>query len=249
MIRVDNISKTYAQQTALAPVSVQFRPQETTVLIGASGCGKSTLLRIIAGLLIPDQGHVFYGEQELSQSTMEVMRRGLGYVIQDGGLFPHLTAQQNVTLLANFVGRVDIAARVHELAQLVNLSEETLTRYPQNLSGGQRQRVGIMRALMLDPQVLLLDEPLGALDPITRYELQTQLKAIFSRLQKTVILVTHDLGEAAYFGDEIILMDSGKILQKGNFNDLLEHPANDYVRDFVRAQRSPLTFLPECDHV
>ena len=247
MIAVENVSKTYGGQTALAPTSLPLAPGKTTVLIGPSGCGKSTLLRLLVGLITPDTGRVVINDQPLTPQNVESRRHEIGYVIQDGGLFPHLTAGQNVSLLAKFLGRSlsDVAARMDELARLVQLPAESLSRYPANLSGGQRQRVGLMRALMLDPPLLLLDEPLGALDPITRGELQEQLKEIFARLNKTVVLVTHDMGEAAYFGDTIVLMRAGKIVQTGTLEDLLHRPAKPYVSDFIRAQRSPLPPVPE----
>ena len=202
MISVENVSKTYRGQTALAPTSLQFPQGKTTVLIGPSGCGKSTLLRLMVGLIAPDTGQVNLDGGTLTPQNAEQQRHSIGYVIQDGGLFPHLTAERNVTLLARHLGKPEpeINARVNTLANLVQMHRDSLGRYPANLSGGQRQRVGLMRALMLDPPLLLLDEPLGALDPITRSELQTQLKDIFSSLGKTVILVTHDMGEAAFLG-------------------------------------------------
>jgi osmoprotectant transport system ATP-binding protein len=247
MIAVENVSKSYNKQVALAPTTLTFPPGATTVLIGPSGCGKSTLLRIMAGLIRPDTGRVFFGGRPLTPENVEELRHAMGYVIQDGGLFPHLTAERNVTLLARFLKRpaVVIERRLGELADLVQLSRDLLARYPTQLSGGQRQRVGLMRALMLDPDLLLLDEPLGALDPITRSELQTQLKEIFARLKKSVVLVTHDMGEAAYFGDTIILLRDGRVVQSGTLADLLERPAEPYVADFIRAQRSPLPPLPE----
>ena len=247
MIAVENVSKTYGGQTALAPTSLTFAEGRTTVLIGPSGCGKSTLLRVIVGLITPDGGRVVLDGQDMTPANAEELRHGIGYVIQDGGLFPHLTAERNVTLLARFLGKPngEIEKRVRELAELVQLPRESLSRFPANLSGGQRQRVGLMRALMLDPKLLLLDEPLGALDPITRYELQGQLKDIFERLGKTVILVTHDMGEAAYFATgEIVLMQQGKVVQRGALEDLLERPAQPYVSQFIRAQRSPLADVP-----
>ena len=247
MISAENVSKTYSGRTALAPATLALAPGKTTVLIGPSGCGKSTLLRILIGLITPDTGRVVIGDTPLTPANAEMQRHAIGYVIQDGGLFPHLTAAQNTALLARFLGKApaEISARITELARLVQLPEEWLSRYPSNLSGGQRQRVGLMRALMLDPPLLLLDEPLGALDPITRSELQTQLKDIFAQLKKTVVLVTHDMGEAAYFGDTIILMRDGQIVQSGTLDDFLHRPAERYVTDFIRAQRSPLPPLME----
>ena len=247
MIAAQNVSKTYAGQTALAPTTLTLPPGKTTVLIGPSGCGKSTLLRLLVGLISPDSGEVIINDAPLTPRNVEERRHEMGYVIQDGGLFPHLTAAQNVALLARFLGRgeSDVQNRMTELAELVQLPQASLSRYPANLSGGQRQRVGLMRALMLDPPLLLLDEPLGALDPITRSDLQQQLKEIFARLGKTVVLVTHDMGEAAYFGDTIVLMREGSIVQAGTLDDLLHRPTEPYVTDFIRAQRSPLPPMPE----
>jgi osmoprotectant transport system ATP-binding protein len=242
MISIENISKTFAGQAALMPMSLKFAAQATTVLIGPSGCGKSTLLRLIAGLLQADSGRVEIAGVELTADRADEMRHRIGYVIQDGGLFPHLTAQQNVTLMARFLKRPTdgIAERIENLCSLVNLSQSTLARYPQQLSGGQRQRVGLMRALMLDPPLMLLDEPLGALDPIIRAELQAELKTIFSKLGKTVVFVTHDMNEAAYFADDIVLMREGRVVQHGTLDDLLARPSEPFVLDFIRAQRSIL---------
>ena len=247
MITVENVSKTYNGRTALAPTSLTPTPGKTTVLIGPSGCGKSTLLRLMVGLITPDTGRIVIGDTPLTPQNVEQRRHEIGYVIQDGGLFPHLTAGRNVSLLAQFLGTPsgEIEKRVKELAGLVQLPPESLSRYPSGLSGGQRQRVGLMRALMLDPPLLLFDEPLGALDPITRRELQEQLKGIFARLNKTVVLVTHDMGEAAYFGDTIVLMRAGEIVQTGTLEDLLQRPSEKYVSDFIRAQRSPLPAVME----
>ncbi|HEY9711917.1 MAG TPA: ATP-binding cassette domain-containing protein, partial [Chroococcales cyanobacterium] len=211
MIAVDNISKTYGGNQVLSPTTHTFKADLTTALIGPSGCGKSTLLRIILGLIVPDTGTVTFGGEPITPRNLQSVRHKIGYVVQDGGLFPHLTAQDNVTLLSRVLKRSDseIKQRVAELADLVQLSSDALSRFPANMSGGQKQRVGIMRALMLNPQVILLDEPLSALDPITRNELQNELKNIFSKLRKTVIIVTHDMHEAAHFGDEILLMRAG----------------------------------------
>ena len=170
----------------------------------------------------------------------------MGYVIQDGGLFPHLTARGNAALVARFLGwdaeRID--GRLDELVELTHFPADGLDRYPAQLSGGQRQRVSLMRALMLDPDVLLMDEPLGALDPMIRRDLQGELRAIFRSLGKTVVMVTHDLGEAGYFGDTIVLIREGRIVQRGSFRDLLTAPADAFVTEFVNAQRSPLDVSP-----
>ena len=242
MVKFEQVSKRYGRRTALEPVSLEFARGRTTVLIGPSGCGKSTLLRMIVGLVTPDTGTVRIDGKVLTAENVDRLRHAIGYVIQDGGLFPHLTAAQNVTLLARHLGMSDrtLTERVHVLAELVSIPVDALARYPQQLSGGQRQRIGLMRALMLDPPLLLLDEPLGALDPITRYELQQQLKSIFGELGKTVIMVTHDMAEAAYFASEIVMMRDGRIVQRGGLQDLLQRPAEPYVVSFMRAQRLPI---------
>ncbi len=239
MIALENVSKRYSQSVALAPLSFAFRPQATSVLIGPSGCGKSTVLRMLAGLVLPDSGRVIVNDVELTNANLSGLRQQMGYVIQDGGLFPHLTARDNVTLLARHLRRDNdsINQRLTQLSDLVRLPSALLERYPRQLSGGQRQRVALMRALMLDPPLLLLDEPLGALDPITRYALQGELKSIFSQLKKTVVLVTHDLHEAAYFADQIVLMRDGQVIQTGAIDDFQKRPVVPFVTEFVTAQR------------
>jgi osmoprotectant transport system ATP-binding protein len=242
MLEVRQLVKRFGGQTALGPIDLVAPEGKNTVLIGPSGCGKSTLLRLLNGLLQPDGGSVRFGGSEVSPDSALAVRRRMGYVIQDGGLFPHLTGLGNAALLARYLGwsRDRVARRAAELAALVRLPEEMLERYPAQLSGGQRQRVSLMRALMLDPPVLLLDEPLGALDPIVRSELQEDLREIFRELGKTVVLVTHDIGEAWYFGDELVLLRDGTIVQKGTLEDMMERPADEFVTRFLKAQRSPV---------
>ncbi|MDX1546738.1 MAG: ABC transporter ATP-binding protein [Rhodothermales bacterium] len=242
MLSLDGVSKAYGGTAALHPISLAPEPGRTTVLIGPSGCGKSTLLRLMIGLVRPDSGLVRFGETPVTPETALAVRRRMGYVIQEGGLFPHLTARRNVTLLARHLGwdAERCTRRVAELAALVHLPEAQLAKFPGQLSGGQRQRVGLMRALMLDPDVLLLDEPLGALDPMIRAALQDDLRAIFRDLGKTVVLVTHDMGEAAFFADTIVLLRAGRIVQQGTLDDFLDAPAEPFVEAFINAQRSPL---------
>ena len=240
MISVDNLSQSYAGVPALTPTTLAFAPGRTTVIIGPSGCGKTTLLRLILGLIPAATGRVTVNDVTLGPDNADELRHAVGYVVQEGGLFPHLTAGQNVTLMARFLGwRADrVESRCRELGDLARIPLETLVRYPKDLSGGQRQRVAVMRALMLDPPVLLMDEPLGALDPMTRHALQTDLKEIFARLGKTVVLVTHDMHEAAHFAHEIVLMREGRIVQRGTLEDLLARPAEPFVTEFIRAQRA-----------
>jgi osmoprotectant transport system ATP-binding protein len=239
VIDYDNVSHTYNHVAALESVSLSVAAGETVALIGPSGCGKSTLLKLAVGVLWPRRGVVRIAAEPLTPRNAIDVRRRIGYVIQSGGLFPHLTAAANVTLVARRLHREPrwIEQRVAELADLVKLPLEALRREPHDLSGGQRQRVSLMRALMLDPDLLLLDEPLGALDPMVRYQLQEELRELFARLGKTVLIVTHDMAEAGFFAPRLVLMQAGRIAQQGSWRELAEAPANDFVAQFVRAQR------------
>ena len=243
MLQLTNVSKRFGQTQVLEPTDLVVEPGRTTVLIGPSGCGKSTLLRMMIGLIATDTGFVRFGDAEVTPANGLTIRRRMGYVLQDGGLFPHLSAGDNVSLMARYL-RTDtpqaIESRVRELAELTRFPVEALKRYPSQISGGQRQRVGIMRALMLEPQVVLLDEPMGALDPLIRFDLQEDLRRIFQTLKKTVVLVTHDLAEAGFFGDEVVLLGEGRIVQRGRLDDLVRSPANSFVKRFVSAQRGLL---------
>lgn len=241
LVQLIGISKSYGRTMALLPVDLDFVRGKTTALIGPSGCGKSTLLRLIIGLLEPDGGTIRFDGAAIDRQGILQLRRRVGYVIQDGGLFPHLTARENVILMARHLGGRSIGEmneRLTELCTLTRFPTDALPHFPVELSGGQRQRVSLMRALFLAPELLLLDEPLGALDPLVRASLQKDLKEIFARLQQTAILVTHDLAEAAYLADTIVLMNEGRIVQQGSIDDLRERPANDFVREFLNAQRS-----------
>jgi osmoprotectant transport system ATP-binding protein len=240
LVRLIGVSKSFGGTVALHPTDLDFKPGLTTALIGPSGCGKSTLLRLIIALLTPDGGKVMFDATEVTAANAQKIRRRVGYVIQEGGLFPHLTARANVLLMSRHLGwpATETQARLEELCALSQFPREALDRYPAELSGGQRQRVSLMRALMLSPEVLLLDEPLGALDPLVRSTLQHDLKEIFARLNQTAVLVTHDMGEAAYLGGEIVLMHEGRIVQRGSAEDLRDRPANEFVSEFINAQRS-----------
>jgi osmoprotectant transport system ATP-binding protein len=240
LVQLLAVAKCYAGASALHPTDLSIERGKTTVLIGPSGCGKSTLLRVIIGLIPPDSGTIDFDASEITPVNIEMLRRRIGYVIQEGGLFPHLTARANILLMARHLGKSDkeMRARLLELCELTRFPENLLARYPLELSGGQRQRVSLMRALMLSPELLLLDEPLGALDPLVRASLQKDLKEIFARLRQTALLVTHDLAEAVYFGDDIVLMNEGRVVQQGSITDLRERPANPFVSEFINAQRS-----------
>ena len=245
MIKLDKISKSFDDQEVIHDLSLDIPEGRTTLLIGPSGCGKSTLLRLMIGILWPEQGKITLFKEQLSPSNIESIRQSVGFVLQDGGLFPHLTANQNICLMAEYLHHDSkwIKSRMSELCELTHLSNDLLDRYPRQLSGGQVQRVALMRALMLDPQILFLDEPLGALDPIHRVGLQDDMKAIFSELGKTVVMVTHDMGEAASLADSIVIMRDGRIVQHDTMEKLISHPVDPFVSDFINAQRKPWQYL------
>jgi len=235
------VVRRYDGTMALGPLDFSVAAGSTTALIGPSGAGKSTLLRMLNGIVWPDEGEVRFRGRPLPREGLPEVRRQIGYVVQGGGLFPHLDARENVAVVARWLGwdggRID--ARIRELAAIARLPLDALRRFPRQLSGGQAQRVSLMRALMLDPEVLLLDEPLGALDPMTRFELQHDLRAAFARLGKTAVLVTHDLGEASYLAGRVVLLRDGRIVQEGTVEELARAPADPFVAQFVRAQERP----------
>jgi len=240
MLKLQNITKTFEDRQVLTDVTLTVPAGATHALIGSSGSGKTTLLRITLGLLPFDKGYVKINDQALLSFTQREWSYRIGYVPQDGGLFPHFTGKHNVSLIARLRGwkKDRIENRVEELRKLVELDAGILDRFPQEMSGGQKQRVAIMRAAMMDPAVMLLDEPMAALDPLIRRILQRELKSIFQRLGKTVLLVTHDLGEAAYLAEQITLLHEGRVLQTGSYSDLLLHAADPFVTLFINAQRS-----------
>ncbi|MCE9669086.1 ATP-binding cassette domain-containing protein [Myxococcus stipitatus] len=243
MYELEDVSKRFGATQALHPLSLRLPEGRTTVLLGPSGCGKSTLVRLLNGLLRPDTGRVLFGGRPLPVEgrALQALRHRVGYALQGGGLFPHLTGEANITLMARHLRwpAERMRQRRDLLVELTRFPAEALSRYPAQLSGGQRQRVALMRALMLDPDVLLLDEPLGALDPLVRHELQADLRDIFARLRKTVVLVTHDLAEAGFLGDSILLMRDGRIVQQGQLAELEARPADPFVTHFIQAQRPP----------
>ena len=240
MLELQNIYKTFEGKPALADVNLTVPKGATHALIGSSGSGKTTLLRITLGLIPFDKGYVKINGQALLSFTRVEWADRIGYVPQDSGLFPHISGKNNVTLIAKLRGwsASKIEDRVEELRKVVDLDAEILTHFPQEMSGGQKQRVSIMRAAMMDPAVMLLDEPMAALDPLIRRSLQQELKSIFQRLGKTVLLVTHDLGEAVFLAEQITLLHEGKIIQAGTYRDLLLNPAIPFVSQFINAQRT-----------
>ena len=245
-LRLANVVKRYGAGAAVDGIDLTFASGKTTALLGPSGCGKSTVLRLLLGLVAPDGGEISVDGRPLPAHDIEALRRRIGYVIQDGGLFPHLTAAENVTLMARHL-RWDparAAKRLDELAALTRFPADALARYPNELSGGQVQRVAIMRALLLDPEVLLLDEPLSALDPLVRTELRDDLRTIFRTLAKTVIIVTHDVGEAAHLADVVVLMRAGRVVQQGPFATLAAAPVDAFVTAFLATGNGPPSTVP-----
>ena len=226
VLELKNINKRFGSKTALQDVNLTVDSGETHVLLGLSGSGKTTLIRIVLGLLAADSG--------------ELMINGeIGYVPQEGGLFPHLTCLKNITLVSELKGwdAKRIRNRVDELIALVSLEPSLLDRYPAQLSGGQKQRVALVRAAFLDPALLILDEPLGALDPLIRIDVQNELKVIFHGLGKSALMVTHDINEARFFADKLSLMRDGKIVQTGTFENFINEPAEEFVTRFIKSQR------------
>lgn len=242
MISIRNIKKSYSSKEVLKGINLEIPKGKAYALIGPSGCGKSTLLRIIMGLIKEHEGSITIDGEVLTKENVLSLRRKMGYVIQNGGLFPHLTARENAALAAKYLGwdNAKIEFRLQELSELVRIDKKILDRKPDDISGGQAQRISLIRALMLDPDILLFDEPLGSIDPLVRHELQSDLKDIFRSLNKTVLLVTHDLGEAAFLGDEIVLMKEGEIVQQGDIQSIMGRPKTKFVEEFITAQRSPL---------
>jgi osmoprotectant transport system ATP-binding protein len=238
MLQLQGVFKNYGDKEVVAPLDLAVRTGEVMVLLGPSGCGKTTILRMIAGLVKPTGGQVLIDDLALGEKTLPQIRRRLGYVIQEGGLFPHLTAAANITLMARHVGWPGERSRerLAELVEMTQFPSDALARYPVELSGGQRQRVSLMRALFLGPHLLLLDEALGALDPMIRAGLQRDLKAVFQKSGATVVLVTHDLVEASWFANRICMLQAGRIVQQGSFTDIMERPADPFVREFVTSQ-------------
>jgi osmoprotectant transport system ATP-binding protein len=240
MLVLEHISKAFDGKPVLTDVNLAVSKGATHALIGSSGSGKTTLLRITLRLIEPDQGLVRINDQPLSAFGPASWADQIGYVPQDGGLFPHLTGEQNVALVPRLRGWSPqrLSARMSQLLQLVALDAALLRRFPHELSGGQKQRLAIMRAAMMDPPVVLLDEPMAALDPLIRSVLQQDLKTIFQRLGKTVLIVTHDLAEAVFLAGQMTLLHAGKVLQTGSYRDLLLAPADPFVTAFINAQRT-----------
>ncbi len=242
-IRVAHLTKRFGAQVVVDDLSFEVAAGETLVLLGPSGCGKTTLLKTLNRLIEPDGGTIELNGQDVRQQRPEELRRGIGYVIQQVGLLPHYTVAQNIGVVPGLLGRpaAETAARTTELLERLHLPADRFAdRLPAQLSGGQQQRVGLARALAADPPVVLLDEPFGALDPITRAAVRRDFRELDELRRKTVVLVTHDVQEAFELADRIMLLHSGKIQQLGSPRELLRQPANDFVRSFFQAERLAL---------
>jgi osmoprotectant transport system ATP-binding protein len=237
-ILLDRVSKSYGPHTALTEVDLAFADNVTTALVGPSGSGKSTLLQLINALVRPERGVVRVFGKPIDYERLPELRRRIGYAVQGTGLFPHMTVGRNITLLARLAGwdQERTETRATELMKLVGLPPEYAGRYPHELSGGQQQRVGLCRAMMLDPPIFLLDEPFGALDPITRSEIHAEFLRLQSLAPRTIVLVTHDLREAVKLAQRLVILERGRVVQHGPCQEVVRAPADEFVRSFFQAQ-------------
>ena len=242
MIRLDHVVKYFGKTKAVDTISFEVEEGESVVLLGTSGCGKTTTLRMINRLIETSSGSIHVAGQNIKDVSPEELRRKIGYVLQHNGLFPHYTIAENIAIVPHLLKwtKDKIANRTSQLMDQLHLPHDYLSLYPQQLSGGQQQRVGLARALAADPPVLLMDEPFGALDAVTRSGITKEFAQLEVLKKKTIVLVTHDIKEAFDMGDKILLMDKGKIVQAGTPTDLLFHPANTFVSGFFESQQMQL---------
>ena len=237
MIRFEHVNKSFGAEKVLVDFSLHIEEGEFLTVIGRSGCGKTTMLRMINGLQIPDSGKVLVEGQDVAKADLIALRRRIGYVIQNKGLFPHMTVEENITYVPVISGKKDkqenrkLALR---LLQTVGLAQEMADRYPAELSGGQQQRVGIARALAADAKILLMDEPFGALDEITKRAMQDEMLSLQKKLHMTTVFITHDIREAMKLGDRVLVMEKGRIAQIGMPQEIREYPADDFVRELTQ---------------
>lgn len=236
MIRLEHVTKSFGRYKALDDVSIVVEEGEFLTVIGRSGCGKTTMLRMINGLQKPDSGKVYAAGEDVGEADLIRLRRKIGYVIQNKGLFPHMTVEKNIIYVPVISGQKDKRQNrelAEELIGLVGLEREMLDRYPEELSGGQQQRVGIARALASRPKLLLMDEPFGALDEITKRAMQNELLALQKKLGMTVVFITHDIREAMKLGDRVLVMEQGKIAQCDTPENVKKNPADEFVKELI----------------
>lgn len=240
MIRFENITKQYNQKTVIRDFNLDIEKGQLVVFIGPSGCGKTTLLKMINRLLEPTSGKIYVNEKDISKQDPIELRRNIGYVIQSTGLFPHMTIKENLELIPKLKGEDSdsIKRKTNDLLELVGLApDEYLYRYPSELSGGQKQRIGVARAFSTDSDIILMDEPFSALDPVTRHSLQDELFSMQKELNKTIVFVTHDMDEAIKIADKICLLNEGHIIQYDTPDQILKNPASEYVEEFIGKRR------------
>lgn len=252
MLTLENVSKTYrGGKKAVNNVNLKIAKGEFICFIGPSGCGKTTTMKMINRLIEPSAGKIFIdGENIMDQDPVE-LRRKIGYVIQQIGLFPHMTIQQNISLVPKLLKSQEQQRkeRARELLKLVDMGPEYVDRYPHELSGGQQQRIGVLRALAAEPPLILMDEPFGALDPITRDSLQEEFKKLQKTLHKTIVFVTHDMDEAIKLADRIVILKAGEIVQVGTPDDILRNPADEFVEEFIGKERLIQSSSPDVERV
>ena len=244
MIRVESVSKSFNGKPAVDDISFQANDKEILVLLGTSGCGKTTTLKMLNRLIDADSGNIMMDGKDIRDQRLEDLRMGIGFVMQHAGLFPHYTIQKNIAVVPDLLkwDQKKTAIRTQELLHKLHLPDNILNRLPNELSGGQQQRVGIARALIANPPILLMDEPFGALDNITKADIHSEFKSLEELKNKTIILVTHDVQEAFELGHRICLMDQGKIIQTGTPKEMLYHPKNDFVKKFFAENRLLLEY-------
>jgi len=235
-IILENVSKSYGENSILDNFNLKICKGDFLTIIGSSGCGKTTVLKLINGLLTPDSGRILVNGEDISKIDQIQLRRKMGYVIQEVGLFPHMNISKNIAYVPNLIkedDKIKISNKVKELIKMVGLDEEIITRYPSELSGGQRQRVGLARALAASPEVLLMDEPFGAVDEINRKLLQEEILKIYNKLNVMIVFITHDIKEALKLGTRVLVMDKGEIIQIGTPSEIKQNPKTDFVRELI----------------
>ncbi|SIS37335.1 ABC transporter ATP-binding protein [Salimicrobium flavidum] len=243
MIRFENVGKTFPDGTkAISGFDLEVDQGEFITLIGPSGCGKTTTMKMINRLIVPTEGNIYINDKRVKDYAIHELRWNIGYVLQQIALFPHMTVEENIAIVPEMKKwkKQTISTRINELMNMVGLNADTYRkRKPSELSGGQQQRVGVVRALAADPDIILMDEPFSALDPISREQLQKDIQALQQEIKKTIVFVTHDIDEALALGDRVCLMKDGEIVQLGTPQELILNPANDFVKDFIGDRKSP----------